>query len=286
MALALLATVVASSTAGAFPRSPTPYALPAPDRYNTTPKCPVSSQTPVCTWSAEPPYDRGNPEGRPPYYTPSDYFTNCAYWAAEKRPDIELSAIQKYGYRAGEGAASWYPDAVKAGYPVDHAPQVGDIAVWVPPYGHHVAYVEQVLDDGSIVVSEMDLLTANGPTGATELLAPDLVDHLWFVHLKPHPVGTRGPTVRRQMSPHVHYRFSHGLVTITIRIAAGSGSASVAASRAGSTGHRRLKVRRASSTRLILKARLPPGLWQVVITYHPRRGYARQQPTVLGLNIP
>jgi surface antigen len=281
------AALLAAPPASAFPRNATPYALPAPNRYNTTPRCPVSPQAPVCTWSTEPPYDRGNPEGSAPYYTPTDYFTNCAYWAAEKRPDIWLSAIRKYGYPAGEGAAAWYGDAVKAHYPVDHTPKVGDIAVWVPPYGHHVAYVEQVLADGSIVVSEMDLVTQSGRTGATELLSPTLVSDLWFIHLKPRPAHGpgSGQAVRRQMNPHVRYHVAGGTVRITIGITPGSGSASATAMRAGSSASSRLAVRRVSPSQLVITARLSPGLWELVIVYRPRRGYSRPRQTVLGVAI-
>ena len=285
--VAVLATagLVAPPPASAFPRSPKPYTLPPASRYNTTPACPVSPQAPVCTWSSEPPYDSGNPEGAPPYYTPSNYFTNCAYWAAEKRPDIEALAIQKYGYPAGEGAAAWRPDAVTAGYPVDHKPKVGDVAVWVPPFGHHVAYVEQVLADGSIVVSEMDLLTSSGPTGATELLSPKLVADLWFIHLKPPPAPRHGGKPRRQMKPHVHYRVTGGRVTITIGITPGSGFASAVAMPAGSSRSRRLSVRRTSPSRLVITAQLTPGLWEVVIVYRPRHGYGHPRETVIGLTV-
>jgi hypothetical protein len=59
------------------------------------------------------------------------------------------------------GAATWAAAARAWGVPVDDRPKVGDVAWWpagVPgsPTGH-VAYVEQVMSDGSILVSEDNL---------------------------------------------------------------------------------------------------------------------------------
>ena len=55
------------------------------------------------------------------------------------------------------GASTWGDAAGKAGIPVDDMPSVGSVAWWsvagVPSSGH-VAYVEQVLSDGSILISE------------------------------------------------------------------------------------------------------------------------------------
>ena len=169
----------------AYPSAVSPYSLPQKDRYNRTPDCPVSAQTPYCVWNQEPPYDPGNPES----YGPDDYWENCAYWTAEKRPDIEQLAVQRYGYPPSPGgAADWKPDAVKAGYPVNHRPRVGDVAVWVPPLGRHVAYVEKVKPSGAIIVSEMDFGTTAGKgAGATEWIPPGTARQLWFIHLKRSP---------------------------------------------------------------------------------------------------
>jgi hypothetical protein len=103
--------------------------LPTPSVYNTTPACPLSSSDDwVCypDSSIWPPVDSNNPET----------YLNSAYWPAEKRPDIEIYAIQKYGYYY-ENCLDNLPhycflvDAEAVGYPVTHTPAVGDL--WVAP---------------------------------------------------------------------------------------------------------------------------------------------------------
>ena len=130
--IGLAALLLTGGRSLAYPALVSPYSLPRPDSFNRTPHCPVSAQRPYCLWTKEPPYDPGDPES----YGPNDYWQNCAYWTAEKRPDVEQLAVQRYGYPAAPGgAADWKPDAVRAGYPVDHTPRVGDVAVWVPAPG-------------------------------------------------------------------------------------------------------------------------------------------------------
>lgn len=60
------------------------------------------------------------------------------------------------------GAATWGGAAREAGVPVDDRPKVGDVAWWganqrTAGSGGHVAHVEQVRSDGSIVLSEDSL---------------------------------------------------------------------------------------------------------------------------------
>lgn len=136
--------------------------------YDTTP-------TGAGPWQV--PRDRCNPEG-------FDHYMNCAYWAAEKRPDIWKNAVSKPGggYTHGLGGA-WNVelDAKKYGYRINHTPRVGDIAAWPPNAamgtqtshgttltryasdGGHVAYVEKVVND-HITVSSMGLHSAGGYT--------------------------------------------------------------------------------------------------------------------------
>ena len=56
-------------------------------------------------------------------------------------------------------SGTWGAAAQKAGIPVNRTPRVGSVAWWKPRYhgaskGGHVAYVEAVRPDGSIVISE------------------------------------------------------------------------------------------------------------------------------------
>ena len=115
------------------------------------------------------PLDRCNYEGKAMGMSSVDYSDN-AYWAAEKRPDLFWGAVNTYGYKvAPYGAWNIEIDAKKAGYSITSTPQVGDLAAWKPnalmgqtPDGYswyqassggHVSYVEAVNGD-TITVSE------------------------------------------------------------------------------------------------------------------------------------
>lgn len=146
---------------------------PAPSVYNTAPSCPLTADdfwncdVPTAQW---PPQDPSNLER----------YLNSAYWPGEERPDIEIYAIQRFGY-AYENCSAKLPhycfltDAEAEGYPVTHTPQVGDL--WLAPgeclaWGAgspvgpnctaageaddndwYLGYVEQVNPDGSFIQS-------------------------------------------------------------------------------------------------------------------------------------
>jgi surface antigen len=161
LSLSLAAPASASTakrTAASFGCSAS--ANPAPTKYNRTPA--------GKSWTV--PFDRCNYEGKAMGMTSVDYSDN-AYWAAEKRPDIFWGAVNRYGYKvAPYGAWNIAIDANKAGYTITNTPQVGDLAAWKPnammgqtPDGYewyqassggHVSYVESVNADGTITVSE------------------------------------------------------------------------------------------------------------------------------------
>jgi surface antigen len=145
------------------------------------------------------PKDPCNTEGR----SGNEYYENCAYWAAEKRPDIWVEAVWKYGYSQSPGGA-WNIelDAQQAGFPIDHAPAAGDVAAWPPdgtmgtavPFpgaqggasgtwtaspGGHVAYVEAVEPEGVVVISQMGVAgTQAGETNALRYNAAET----FFIH--------------------------------------------------------------------------------------------------------
>jgi hypothetical protein len=151
---------------------PSPNAPPAASVYNTAPtSCPVTNGNPFCELDAPspslPPADTANPER----------YLNSAYWPAEKRPDIEMYAIQQYGYNYQNCSdpSTWnhycfLVDAEAVGYPVTHVPQVGDLFlarcqsfVYVNPgytsscpLGniYYLGNVEQVFPDGSFIITE------------------------------------------------------------------------------------------------------------------------------------
>ncbi len=113
------------------------------------------------------------PRGAGPWHVPLDpcnpeplaHYTNCAYWGAEKRPDIWQNAVLQpdggYGHGASGGAWNIKIDAATYGYRISHRPKAGDLAAWPPNAtmgseksgsgtiirlaspGGHVAYVEK-----------------------------------------------------------------------------------------------------------------------------------------------
>jgi surface antigen len=94
------------------------------------------------------------PPPPPPPLPPPPASGQCTTWAAYKRPDIPRAVSARV-------AADWSGAARAAGFPVDGAPRVADIAVW-PRFGGgalllgHVAYVESLNADGTFDVSEMN----------------------------------------------------------------------------------------------------------------------------------
>jgi surface antigen len=269
-----------------------------PTPANTAPECPVSSTSPFCVWPTEPPYDPSNPEGQAPW-SAANYFENCAYWAAEKRPDIDQAAIGRYGYPlAPHGAWNWAPDAEHAGYSVTHTPAVGDIAVWPPEYegasaGGHVSYVEAVEPEGAVVVSEMGF---NG-AGASQWLSASVAAGLSFISGSPAPALAPEPTPAPTLTP----------VTTPPTAALRPGSATVRATvhggnltlRLATTGVRSARasaftgsrhsvlfrtVRRARG-RMLLVARLAPAHWTVVVTFTPIAGFRAPRPRTIWLQV-
>lgn len=187
VAVLLLLTGQASATASGEFQSPSWTSLPTASAYNTTPSCPVSIGNPICDvpeseWPApdpgNPEWDQlKNPDGS--WDTDLTGYINSAYWPAEKRPDIEMYAVQKYGYNY-QNCSSFLPhycfllDAETVGYPVTHTPVVGDL--WFSPgecllwaystveqeapsckpasdTDWYMGYVDQVFPDGSFIQS-------------------------------------------------------------------------------------------------------------------------------------
>jgi surface antigen len=158
------------------------HASTDPSRFNRTPKGADPWQVPL---------DECNTEGAGASTTP---YYNCAYWAAEKRPDVWVNAVLLYGYSSKRPGAWRIPvDAQKAGYRVDHHPVVGDIAAWgrndqmgttsggttyTASPGGHVAYVEHVRPHGRITISSM----GQGATGGYTTTIKFNKKHTRFIH--------------------------------------------------------------------------------------------------------
>lgn len=76
---------------------------------------------------------------------------NCTCYAWGRR--YEITDIYPSTLSTSD-AKNWYPHAVSVGDTVGKTPQLGAIACWYYEIGGHVAVVEVINDDGSIVVSE------------------------------------------------------------------------------------------------------------------------------------
>ena len=86
-------------------------------------------------------------------------YGQCTWWAYERRHQLGKFSGSHFG-----DARSWAASASALGYPVDNTPtQQGDILVFMPGqegahgYYGHVAVVEQVNPDGSILISESNV---------------------------------------------------------------------------------------------------------------------------------
>jgi surface antigen len=277
-------------------------ALPAVTPYNATPSCPVSASRSFCgPWSD--PVDPANP------FVAS--YGQCVYWGIEKRPDIWAERTPSDALADDWDAWTWVEHAQAEGLDVDGNPQVGAIAVYSREQtGNdtgHVAYVEAVNPDGSIVVSEWNAVY--GPTGDTTLLTDTPVTDglrgwqgLQFIHLPgyvassqpitgPPPAQPNPPATAASPRPVLHVRLSavrlagryQRRVRLTGAITRGSGSVSALATR-GRTVHK-LTVRR-RGPRFEVTGVLTPGLWKLTVRYSAAGGYRAPQPVVRAVVVP
>lgn len=97
------------------------------------------------------------------YYTPIFYHQNlytwgqCTWHVFNRRAEIG-KGISTYWWNAN----NWDNAAAADGYTIDYHPTVGSIAQTDAGYYGHVAFVERVNSDGSILVSEMNWSAAPG----------------------------------------------------------------------------------------------------------------------------
>jgi hypothetical protein len=209
--IACLSPARAMAFGGEF-ADPSPNAPPAASVYNTAPANCATETNPYCEIDAPssslPPADGSNPET----------YLNSAYWPAEERPDIEVYAIQQYGYNYQDcsNPSTWnhycfLVDAEAVGYPVTHSPQVGDLflarcedfilangkTATSCPLGniYYIGYVEQVLPDGSFSVTEGG--TGPGDSGlAFEWLSGSMDANSDFIGFFPPGQSPRLPPVQ------------------------------------------------------------------------------------------
>ncbi len=111
--------------------------------------------------------------------------TNYVAWRLMSTQGFTAAELSGLG-----NARTWDTRAAAKGYKVDRYPSVGAVAHWD---NNHVAYVEQVNSDGTIVISESNVWVGN-PNARMWLrhrvVAASAVDH--FIHFRPaNPEGAR-----------------------------------------------------------------------------------------------
>lgn len=226
-------------------------ALPAASAFNTTPSCPLTPQNMYyceLAQSSLPPRDPFNNEA----------YLNSAYWPAEKRPDIKRYAIDRYGYSFKDCAAitphlCFLVDAVEAGYPVDHTPDVGDL--WLAPgpclgWGGpgasvfpgcggnsgdvwYLGYVDQVFPDGSFIQSWGGSTTPEDSGLSLSWFSGEMAPHTSFIGLLPPGSAEPGgadesnddPTLRTpRIKVKLHGPFKRGhKMRISVSVTSGEG---------------------------------------------------------------
>lgn len=91
--------------------------------------------------------------GYGPIYGYNGYdFGYCTWWVAQRRAEVGLPVPSNLG-----NASTWYILAQAAGIPTGSTPEKYAV-LWFGYYADHVAFVESVNSDGSIVISEMNRL--------------------------------------------------------------------------------------------------------------------------------
>jgi surface antigen len=89
--------------------------------------------------------------GYGPVYGDNGYdFGYCTWWVAQRRAEVGDPIPSNLG-----NASTWYALAQAAGIPTGSVPQQYAV-LWFGYDANHVAFVESVNSDGSIVISEMN----------------------------------------------------------------------------------------------------------------------------------
>jgi surface antigen len=101
------------------------------------------------------------------------YARECVHYAADRAArGVDLS-----GYLAGRGNANQWPSSLGGAYRVDQNPEVGAVAITTAFPSGHAMYVEYVLDDGWVGVSQMNW-DVRGHYSTMEVKASGV----WFIH--------------------------------------------------------------------------------------------------------
>jgi surface antigen len=115
----------------------------------------------------------------------ADFATGqCTHYAYSRRPDIVNLGVEKYDILEWN-AYRWPANARREGYVVNHHPVTSAIAVWNhyqlgADQDGHVAYVEKVMANGSLQISDVNV---NGSTTPhPRILAASVARQLLFIH--------------------------------------------------------------------------------------------------------
>jgi surface antigen len=113
----------------------------------------------------------------PAYHGNTYAFGNCTYWVYIERAKINEPIPSNWG-----NAADWAVNAQRDGYTVDHIPSVGSI-MQISTVDHglgHVAFVENVDQDGNWQISEMNVVGLDEVD--TKILSPAVAYGYNFIH--------------------------------------------------------------------------------------------------------
>lgn len=106
-------------------------------------------------------------------------FSQCTWWAYIRRHQLGLPCGSHFG-----NGGQWANSARRLGYEVNHTPSVGAIMVFAPgqdgasPTYGHVAIVEAVMPDGSVITSECGAVLRGHPISRRIWN----VQKFWFIH--------------------------------------------------------------------------------------------------------
>ncbi len=106
-------------------------------------------------------------------------FSQCTWWAYIRRHQLGLPCGSYFG-----NGGQWANSARRLGYQVNHTPSVGAIAVFAPgqdgasPIYGHVAIVERVEPDGSIITSNCGAVM----DGRIYYVHITYTANIWFIH--------------------------------------------------------------------------------------------------------
>lgn len=121
-----------------------------------------------------------NPNYQPSYAAYNGYaFGNCTWHAANRRTQVGKPIPNNLG-----NAATWASLASSAGFSVSGTPQQYDVVyhknIWISGGYGHVAFVEKVNDDGSLLVSDMNYVGFNVVSNRT--VTPSEFNEYLFIH--------------------------------------------------------------------------------------------------------